>query len=145
MVYPGDQLEISYPVRTHVRFWKDSPVETRCLTVASVRDLLQQPLTVEEFLRRPFVARSRYLIKAREGFDWRQFYLGSSREYRSPATLQFAVFDPDTPKRLKRICRSFEPTPEDRAMMCRLIKLWQDENESHLQLRIICDDLRLVS
>lgn len=145
MIEVGDQLQLRYPVRTHVRFWTESPTQQRDLTIVSVRDLVREPLTAAEFLRRPFVARSRYLIRAREGFDWRQFYLGSSVEFRSPSTMRLAIFDPDEPKKLKRICREFQPTVEDRAIMVRLIKLWESEDHGDFELKIVCDDLRLVS
>lgn len=145
MIDPGDQLEIRYPVRTHVKHWTESPVQSRYLTIAKIRDLAREPLTAQEFLRRPFVVRSRYLCLAREGLDWRQFYLGSSLEYRSPSTMRLAIFDPDVPRKLKKICREFQPTVKDRELMIRLINHWNSEDHGDLDLRIVCDDLRLVS
>lgn len=46
-------LTIHYPRTTHVRFGESPQFDLRTIRVLSIRDLVREPLTPEEFLRRP--------------------------------------------------------------------------------------------
>lgn len=95
---PGidEMIELTYPVSTHVRLFRLDQMETRRVVVQSVRDLIADPLSVNDYMRRPYQLRSRWMIKAFEPASrkWRQFYLGSSLEYWSPGTLRVGLYQP---------------------------------------------------
>lgn len=147
MIDPGEYLEISYPVDTHVRRFDVVPRRRRHITIHRVRDLVSDPLTVEEFLRRPFVRRSRWLAFAKDNEleQWRQFYLGSTEEFASPGNLRLALYEPGGSRPKEILGREFRPTVFDRKLMMRLLRRWNHQDHGDLQLRICCDDLRLVS
>src|SRR6056297_3439724 len=79
---PGDEIELHYPVSTHVRHIHEAPQRLRNFRIRTVRDLLREPLLPHEFLRRPYVARSRWLISVTDLDDkthsFKQIYLGST-------------------------------------------------------------------
>jgi len=66
--------------------------------IQSVRDLVTDPLSVQEFMRRPFLLRSRWLVKAYEpGINqWRQFYWGSTREFNQPGLPRVGLYESGT-------------------------------------------------
>jgi hypothetical protein len=139
------QISILYPSTTHVEAILKAKRIPRNVVVKEVRDLVRDPLTTQEFLRRPFVNRSRWLIR---GFEpsfsrFRQFYLGSSVEFRSPGTLRLSVYDPDTDTR-RIIGREFQPTLSDRLQMIRLVKEWENTDHGDFVLNIVPYDLRLI-
>src|SRR5690606_17645707 len=92
----GTEVAINYPLSTHVRFWRPDQYRRREVVIDSVRDLVADPLTVEEFMRRPFLLRSRWLVKAYEPRlrQWRQFYWGSTREFAAPGILRVGLYEP---------------------------------------------------
>ena len=146
MIEPGTHLRIHYPTQTHVRHFFDAPRELRSITVRNVRDLVRQPLTPDEFLQRPFVMRSRWLVKGYDNIlhQWRQFYLGSSEEFAAPGSLRLALYEPSSTKPAELLGREFNPTVFDRKLMIRLIRRWHSRVEGELQLRVCCDDLRII-
>ena len=111
-----------------------------------IRDLLSDPLTPAEFLRRPFVRRSRWLIKAwDEGLQqFRQFYLGSSAEHESPGVLKVALYEPGEQRPCYSISRPFGPSRKERMLMAKAVAHWSQRELRDLQLRIYCDDLKVI-
>ncbi|MGB7326176.1 MAG: hypothetical protein WBD31_14985 [Rubripirellula sp.] len=146
MVEPGSYLEFSYPTNRHVRNFEAVPRRLRKIEVKRVRDLVHDPLTINEFARRPYVMRSRWLVT---GIDldvgeWRQFYLGSSDEYRAPGNLRIALYRPGDTMPHEILGREFLPTVLDRRVMLRLIRRWHDRDLGQMHLRICCDNFRIV-
>jgi hypothetical protein len=141
---PGTKIELHYPTRTDV--YADSlDWRRRELVIYRIRDLVQQPLSIEEYLHRPFVRRSRYLVIGKEFGRWKQFYLGSSREYHTAGQLRLGLYGPTdrTPKHL--VSRPFDNTPEDRRMLYDAFAEWSAMDFGQLSLRVFCDDLRVVA
>jgi hypothetical protein len=143
MIEPGSQIELSYPDSTLV----DSLARLvkRRVHVYRVRDLLAQPLTPDEFLRRPFIRRSRWLIS---GYDldrqrYRQFYLGNSAEHRAPGLLKVGLYEPGADRPTWPLPRPFGPTRAERQFLIDVIKEWAKKGPTQLQLRIYSDDLRV--
>ena len=142
MIEVGDVIDFRYPVTTHVRI--ENPLfMVRAVKVVTIRDLVSQPLTFEEFLRRPFVRRSRWLVG---GIDlesklFRQFYLGCSPEYNAPSQLRIGGYDEYKRRPTKIYYRGFEPTLDDRKKLAKLALILRNR----FDLRIFADDLRLVS
>ncbi|MCD0459141.1 hypothetical protein [Roseiconus lacunae] len=146
MIDPGSYIEIHYPCQTHIRWIHAAEKQRRNLQIIRIRDMLAEPLTVDEFLRRPFVFRTRWLAFAHD-LDlstWRQFYLGSSAEYCAAGTMRMALYEPGSPKPAKLLGREFQPTLKDRKLMIRLLKHWGTQDYGDLQLRVLCDDLRII-
>ncbi len=151
MLSPGDRIELVYPTHTHVRLVDHCSRQIRPITIRSVRDLVADPLTPTEYMRRPYVARSRWLVSA---FDeskrtFRQFYLGSSDQFRSPGVLRLAIYHPGATRPHRIITDGFEPTVRDRRLLVRclldvLANPVAGRGEGEEQIRIIADDLRRI-
>lgn len=161
----GDELDISYPICTDIREFQNSPLRSRRIIIRRLRDLCQEPLTVEEFIRRPFVARSRWLVRSWDVDlkTWRNFYLGSTPEFKSPGTLRLAIFGacPDRP--IDYLGRMYHETFQDRRAMLHQICKWNDSLAATIErrmnmpesisdylpplpeLRIVAEDLRLLA
>lgn len=144
MIEPGKRLELTYPDRTLV----DSldHLRRRNIQVVRTRDLISHPLEPAEFLRRPLTFRSRWLIT---GFDqdlgqFRQFYLGSSVEYRSAGVLKVALYERGANRPAYAISRPFGPSRRERILMAKAVASWSQRDLEDLDLRIYCDDMRLV-
>lgn len=142
----GQRIEFHYPRSTHLRFWHPSDVAIRRVIVHSVRDLLAEPLSTKDFLRRPFLMRSRYLIKAYEPdyHRWRRFYAGSSQEYWSPGSLRVGIYLPGESKPCELLGRPFESTPDDRRRLLQAIREWSKHDLGDAQIGIFADDLKLI-
>lgn len=133
-----DRLLISYPTSTIIESAWD--FRHRQLEVVSVRDLLLQPLTPEEYLRRPLLHRGRWLLKAKdlERRKVKQFYLASSREFYRPTGLQLALYWPDqldTPP-ASYVSRRFGVSRRERIALARAISELSHSNFDGFQLRV---------
>jgi len=139
---PGMEVEISYPNSTHVRFWRPEDFRKRQIVIHTLRDLVTDPLTVAEFMRRPFLLRSRWLVRAFEPKirQWRQFYMGSSREFASSGTLRVGLFEPGTTAPTWLYGQSFEPTSEGRRNLIRRLQDWSHIDFGNGRLGIFADD-----
>lgn len=146
MFEPGQQIELVYPTITNILHIDKAPRRLRQLYVHRTRDLVREPLTPSEYLRRPYIARSRWLILASEkaAEPPKQFYPGSSDNFRSPGTLWLAIYKPGETKPARLLGKQIEPTPKDRRLLMRLIHEAEGVHEGY-ELRIIAHDLRLIS
>lgn len=143
MITPGSNIELSYPTSTLVdalaRF------ALRRIRVYRIRDLLADPLTPEEFLRRPYIRRSRWLIS---GYDldkgqYRKFYLGSSAEHRAPGLLKVAFYEPGATRPTIPYLRPFGPSRSERRVLIDIVRDCTQRDLHDLQLRVYCDDLNV--
>lgn len=141
----GKEIAITYPRCTHVRLWQPGDEQRREIVIHSIRDLVTDPLSLAEFMRRPWLIRSRHLIKAYEPTtnQWRQFYLGSSREYQSPGILRIGLYEPGAARPVKIYGRPFQATPEDRRILIQTVKDWSKLDFGDANLRVFADDLRV--
>ncbi|MGV3485373.1 MAG: hypothetical protein ACO1RT_13220 [Planctomycetaceae bacterium] len=141
----GEVVTIHYPLSTHVRHIEKAIARPRQIVVRSIRDLVAEPLTPEEFLRRPFIRRSRWLIKGYEPEHkrFRQFYTGSSIEFAAPSQLRVALYEPGATKPKQVLFRAIEPTVRDRKLLSRALLRWTKRQDEQLQMRIYADDFRL--
>lgn len=142
---PGQEITIHYPTITDVHLIDKCKWRPRRVAVRSCRDLLRHPLTAEEFARRPYVARSRWLLRIvdLDAGEYRQIYLGTTQEYRSPQVLRFGAFDRVTNRLLRLLDREFQPTVTDRRLMLRSINRWTDTLHETEHLGIFSADLQL--
>lgn len=145
MLARGKRLRLTYPASTVIGSatdWTDREV-----VVYRVRDLVTEPLTPEEFLRRPLIRRSRWLVIGYEPQRraLRQFYLGSSREFAAPGMLRVGIYRPGGGQPVDLVSRQFGPTPLERRALAAVLAEWQSRRIGRLRLRVIADDLRLIA
>lgn len=145
MIEAGTEIELVYPRNTHVLHIEASPRLVRSVYVHRVRDLIANPLTPNEYFRRPYVARSRWIILGTEDIKEppRQFYLGSADNFRAPGVLQLATYKPGSDRPHQFLYRQFEPTPFDRRELMRAINRSLDEYPD-MDLRVTAPDMRGV-
>ena len=136
-----EQLLLHYPHTTLVGTqWQ---FRRRRLEVVSVRDLLTEPLTPAEFMRRPLVHRGRWLVKARdlEQQQVKQFYLAATREFWRPTGLRAGLYWPcaegDGPAEL--LTRRFGTTPRERIVLANALAQLQQIDWQGFDLRITID------
>lgn len=144
MLTPGQKIEISYPESTLID--AVTRLRRRRIHVKTVRDLVADPLKPEEFLRRPFIRRSRWLIS---GIDLdtqqrRQFYLGSSKEYKRPGILRVGLYAPGDSRPRLPFPFWFSETRRDRMMLAIAIEAWMSRDLADLSLRVFVDDFRII-
>jgi hypothetical protein len=137
-------LTLHYPTVTHVRYSDVTKYLQRQFRVLQIRDLVREPLTPMDFLRRPYVRRSRYLLLGQEQRYCRQFYLGCSAEYQSPTQLRVALYEPSGAQPVELLARPIEADVRDRKLLIRLLEKWRDRDFGGLVLRVYADDLRLL-
>jgi len=142
----GDEVEFHYPIRTHVKWIDSTEFRSRQVIVRSVRDLVERPLTPDEFLRRPYVRRSRWLVRGIENDSqqFRQFYTGVTPQFAAPSQLRVGLYEPDGVRPVQLLGRGFEPTIKDRRILIRALDRWLSHDYGELLIRIFSDDLRLV-
>lgn len=134
-------LKLYYP--RHNLVGRSPDWQLRLFSRWSVRDLVTQPLTAEEFLARPLIRRSRYLWQGRDSLgQWRKFYAGATREAWQECDLRLALYRGQ--QRVRLLSRPFEPTVRDRIVLARVVGRWADHDFDDLLLRVTCDGLRVV-
>lgn len=147
MIEPGTELCLTYPTQTDILHIDKCQRRQRIVLARRIRDLVFEPLTVAEYSRRPYTYRSRYLITGIDKHlgDWRNFYLGSSDEYRSSGYLRLVRYDPNRQRIVDYFAGQYAPSPKDRRHLLRLaIELSEDRMRHGLEIRITADDLRLI-
>ncbi|EKK02997.1 hypothetical protein RBSH_01690 [Rhodopirellula baltica SH28] len=144
MFKPDTEIELTYPDSTLVE--SNTTFRRRYLQIREVRDLIADPITPEEYLRRPLTQRSRYLLTAydKESKSWRQFYVGSSKEFLTDGRLRIALYEKGGTSPKKIVSRSFEATRRDRIALAREVKAMQEKDLAGLELRIIPDESRVL-
>jgi hypothetical protein len=140
----GGIVSFHYPTKTNCHEIDRSPVRLRRVEVVEVRDLVRQPITIIEFLERPLLCRSRYLIDGidLENGERRQFYAGSSVEFRSSGLLRIGLYMHGRQRPTEVVSRGFEPTVADRRKMVERCLEWADTIADDASLAVFADDLR---
>ena len=134
-------LKLYYPRQNLVG--KSPDWQLRLFAQWSVRDLVTHPLTPEEYLARPLIRRSRFLLHGRDSHgQWRKFYQGSSRDDWNESDLRLALYRGQ--QRVRLLARPFESTIRDRILLARVVGRWSNYDFDDLDLRITCDDLRVI-
>jgi hypothetical protein len=147
MLEIGSIIEFHYPRTSHILHADRCEKTLRRVLVRSVRDLVREPLTPDDFLRRPFILRSRWMIR---GFDLdrrreRSFYLGSSIEFAAPNELRIGEYAPDHHWPDAVLFRPIAATLDDRRVLMRALQTWRANDYGGRDLRIYADDLRLIA
>lgn len=136
-----EKLLLAYPESTLLQTqWQ---FRRRRLEVVDVRDLLTEPLTPDEFLRRPLIHRGRWLVRARdlEQQTVKQFYLASTREFYRPTGLRLALYWPDQRDQppAEWLSRRFAGTRRDRIVLARALASLRQTDFGGFDLRITID------
>lgn len=133
----GSEIELQYPNSSDVRTAKPRFVSRR-IQVAVVRDLVEHPLTFEEFLLNPYERYGRWLVS---DSNHSIYFLGCSLEFRAPSQLRIGEYYEGNRRPSKIYYRGFESTACDRLKLAKLATILRDR----VDLRIFADDLRIVS
>lgn len=144
---PGSVVSFHYPKTTLITATPE--FKKRAIIVTRVRDLFLEPLTIDEYRRRPFVRRGRFLIIGREvrpGNPHKQMYWECTREHWQPVLLHVGLYNPRRAlsKPVKILETGFNWTPTSRLQLGRVLMKLQDHDFRGLELRVFCDGLRVV-
>jgi hypothetical protein len=144
MYTPGSRIELSYPESTLID--AVTRLRRRRIEVNHVRDLVCDPLTPEEFLRRPLIRRSRWLVTGidLETMRVRQFYLGSSKQHRSSGILRVGLYAPGDRRPSWPFPLEFNESRRDRELLARAIETWSTRELGELSLRVYAHDFRII-
>ncbi len=141
----GREYRINYPAIRLVGY--PPAFQPRIVVVRKIRDLLTNPLTAQEFLKRPLLRRGRWLLRCtdqhKRGF--RQFYVDSTKQHWRDCPLRIGWYDLAEPvsRPVKIYSRSFSSV-HDRRVLTRVIANLSRCTFDGLSLRVFCDDLRIV-
>jgi len=141
----SERIELDYPLDTNVLRVSASEWRRRYLRVLRVRDLIKEPLTVSEFLDRPLLERSRWLITAKDVHTGtvRRYYPGTARNINLVGSLQLALYEPDGTMPAKFLTKPFGATYEERMILARLAKSFEPQTPRGLLLRVTSHELKL--
>ncbi len=144
MYSPNERIQIHYPETSLINSrpkWK-----LREIIVRKTRDLVTDPLSIEDYLRRPLIHRGRWLIMGTDSQNGklRQFYLSTTREQYRPVPLRVGVYEADSKRPAQILFRPFEPTVRDRIVLSRLVTRFAGVSHSEKRIGVFADDLRVV-
>ncbi|MEL7337299.1 MAG: hypothetical protein AAFN70_13985, partial [Planctomycetota bacterium] len=120
MIEAGERMQLTYPTSNIIGH--SFSYRTREFVVCDIRDLFEDPLTIEDFYRRPMLKRSRYLLRGRdvETDEWRQFYAGNSIELSAPGDLYIAEYKHGVMVRI--LFGPYKDTAKDRNRMAYVLQ-----------------------
>jgi hypothetical protein len=133
-----------YPQTTHLA----TPTprwEPRKFQVLGVRDLVQDPLSVAEYLRRPMTRRSRYLIRVLD-LDKRRFrsvYQRSMSDWYRETPLRIGIYEGSTLVDMTN--HNWGPTLADRKSLIRFLAKFDGLDMGEFRLGIFSDDLEVIT
>jgi hypothetical protein len=137
-------IHTAYPFTTHVSTltltW-----EPRRFRVLSVRDLVTDPLTVQEYLARPMTRRSRYLIRVRD-LDrgvCRSVYQRSMADWFRETPLRVGVFH--GAKLMELLSTNWGPTVADRQGLIAFLRKHADHDMGEFRIGILSDDAEVIT
>lgn len=142
----GQQVMIYYPTTTSMESRSIFNYKRRSIVIQSVRDLVEAPLTPDEFIHRPYVRRGRWLASAYDCDlnQYRQFYFSSALEFAATSQLRIALYEPEAIRPAYLIYRPFDPHRADMDRLACLLHRIRDRHFDGMRLGIYCDDMRLV-
>ncbi len=139
-------LQLHYPISTAINC--NLEFRPRRLVVYKFRDLVTDPLTIAEYMRRPLLYRGRWLAIAKDlqAGVIRQVYPTTTREHFRVVPVRLGLYDPDKTASgpVDVISRAYGATVSERTALIRLIHRVRSVDAGGLQLRVLVDDLRLV-
>lgn len=141
MLTPRQVLTLTYPTSTLVQT-SEPLYRPRKIRVMSVRDLVAEPLTIDEYLYRPLIRRGRYLVTA---WDYatrsmRQFYPANSLEFARDCHLRIGAYYPGSTRPDKILSRGYANTVSDRIALAKALQEFRRLPNPHL-IRVFADDL----
>ncbi len=137
-------IHTAYPFTTHVAS-PNLAWEPRRFRVLGVRDLVTDPLSVAEFLRRPMTRRSRYLIRVRD-LDkgvCRSVYQRSMADWFRETPLRVGVFHEK--KLIEIISTNWGPNVRDRLGLIEFLHSFDGYDMGEFRLGVFSDDLEVIT
>lgn len=143
MLRPGQLLVCHYPSTTRVE--SKFTWHLRRFRIRAARDLVEHPLTIREYLRRPLVRRSRWLLTVTDidRGTLRQVYLGNMREHWIDAPLRVGIYRGDRTTPAELLSKSFAPTVADRIQLAHILRTVPADMQS--SVGIFSDDLSVIA
>lgn len=139
-------IDVHYPVCTHIAVDK-LEFRQRVIRPYKIRDLVTDPLTIREYLARPFTRRGRYLALCKDirSGQLRQFYLSSTQEHWRDTPLRFCLFDDAAKKPVEIMPVNYGTTKRDRLILAKtVIEFLDTEFYGNLRIGIFSDDLQVI-
>lgn len=117
------EIRCHYPAQNLVSS-REPVFHWRHFRVAKVRDLYTHPLSVQEFLRRPFQRRCRYLLEVWDIANRRRrhVYPSSMMEYWHDCPLKIGIYPVIGEPPAAILTRQFGASPEERILMCQVLR-----------------------
>lgn len=143
----GQLLTIHYPTCTTIELLtREINYIERSIIVHNIRDLVTDPLTPAEFLRRPYVRRGRWLISAYDCKlnQLRHFYLSSTLEFYSQSQLRIGLYESRLQRPSCLLYRSFDFTIRDIKELVTLLHHIEGNDYNGMTIGIFCDDMRII-
>jgi hypothetical protein len=137
-------IHTAYPSTTHLATPRPR-WEPRRFRVLDIRDLAKQPLTIQEFLRRPMTRRSRYLVRVLD-LDrgvCRSVYHRSMAEWYRETPLRVGVFH--NSKLLELISTNWGPTLADRRGLIKFLRQFEGHDMGEFRVGVFSDDLEVIT
>ena len=142
MLELGARVELEYPSRSLVGV--EPAFLRRVMLVRSVRDLVKDPLTPAEFIRRPMVHRSRFLFRCLDVQKnaYRNVYEGAAREWRRDCPHRWGLFCGN--QLMERVAGAWGNSEHDRLELRKLLEKWRFEDFAGWRIGVFVDDLRVI-
>ena len=137
-------IHTAYPFTTHVS-QMNLTWEPRRFRVLGVRDLVTDPLTVQEYLARPMTRRSRYLIRVRD-LDrgvCRSVYQRSMADWFRETPLRVGVFH--GAKLMELLATNWGPTVADRQGLISFLRKHAGHDMGEFRIGILSDDSEVIT
>lgn len=137
-------IHTAYPFTTHVSA-SHLTWEPRRFWVLGVRDLVTDPLTVQEYLARPMTRRSRYLIRVRD-LDrgvCRSVYQRSMADWFRETPLRVGVFH--GARLMELLSTNWGPTVADRQGLIRFLQKHAGHDMGEFRIGILSDDSEVIT
>jgi hypothetical protein len=139
-----DVIRTCYPRTTHLA--TASPRwEPRTFQVLGIRDLVREPLTIQEYLRRPMTRRSRYLIRVLDVQKqrYRSVYHRSMSDWYRETPLRIGIYE--GLKLVDMTSHNWGPTLADRQSLIRFLQKFDGFDMGEFQIGIFSDDAELLT
>ena len=144
MFRPGQGLELHYPTNADVDI-EGRVYVPRVIQIRKCRDLVKDPLTPIEFLRRPLLSRGRLLLETADLFGQRRFYPANSLEFATKSPLRVGWFHPSRTLPVTILSRSFDNTSGERELLRQLLVDLANESFRDFRIGIFADGLKIAS
>ena len=141
MFQRNQELQLHYPTSTLIG--ADLEFKPRTLIVKYVRDLRTNPLTIEDFFRRPLIHRGRWLLGVLDldSREFRSIYPTTSREHFDDAPLRIGLYESFGNEPIDILSRHFQATARERMLLAKTLFKWSELDLDGLKLGVFAENV----